>query len=723
MSDVVTVEFTVDDTVEVTSPLGALGVPGPPGPGLPLGGTTGQAVVKLSDDDNDTGWGTPEVGVDTEYVDDAVAGEATAREAADEDLASDIEVVADQATATAQDLVLHAADTGSVHGIPDTTALETQASADAKVAAEALLRQEADDDEATARVAADLAETGARTAADLLLIPLAQRAAPTGVATLDAAGKIPSIQIPALTLGPVFVVADEAEMLTLVAVPGDVAKIVGPPPLSYILQGNDPSDIDDWVSIEAGDAVTSVDGQIGSVDLTDVYAPLSEVQARTDAIAAEIDERQDADTAEAAARIQGDADEATARAAADLTLVTKNASFNLKSRYDLNMDGDPNDATDNVDKINTALQDAAASGLTGARVEFDGGIVVIDNPIILPHLGFLDGDEYNSWLVRKKGTIDGDAMIKTEGFADAAGTICYNPKLRGVCLDGLYVKFFDGVNADENPAADAPGGPGSHGICFYANPFRIRDVHVKNVKGRGLVGIGGSTFGPGVALKQGLVPMADHFTLINCYGDLDGIGGGGPKPWMFEWGCPDGQVEKYEIFQWDDVHLTDPGAIWPWNSGEVGNIAEVISGSGNKIGKRHVYGQGSICQSYVYGTRNVFDPCTLESPAPDGTLMWVRDKGNVFIWIDGYDNTGVSSGEGKTFCRLGHGGSTSANALYMRGNVRKFQTLWAWDECDNPQSVDIGWEPADVDTAVEFDPAYGEPVLTGGHYNMETVVL
>lgn len=35
------------------------GPPGPPGVGVPPGGTTGQALMKLSDSDYDTGWRTP----------------------------------------------------------------------------------------------------------------------------------------------------------------------------------------------------------------------------------------------------------------------------------------------------------------------------------------------------------------------------------------------------------------------------------------------------------------------------------------------------------------------------------------------------------------------------------------------------------------------------------------------------------------------------------------
>ena len=38
------------------------GPPGPPGIGVPPGGTTGQTLTKLSDSDYDTGWRTPTCG-------------------------------------------------------------------------------------------------------------------------------------------------------------------------------------------------------------------------------------------------------------------------------------------------------------------------------------------------------------------------------------------------------------------------------------------------------------------------------------------------------------------------------------------------------------------------------------------------------------------------------------------------------------------------------------
>lgn len=52
------------------------------------------------------------------------------------------------------------------------------------------------DAEATARAAADAAEAAARANADALLVPLTQRGAANGVATLDAAGRVPVAQMP-----------------------------------------------------------------------------------------------------------------------------------------------------------------------------------------------------------------------------------------------------------------------------------------------------------------------------------------------------------------------------------------------------------------------------------------------------------------------------------------------------------------------------------------------
>lgn len=54
-------------------------------------------------------------------------------------------------------------------------------------------------------------------------IPVAQKGANNGVATLDATGKVPTNQMPALAITETFVVATQAAMLALTAQTGDVA--------------------------------------------------------------------------------------------------------------------------------------------------------------------------------------------------------------------------------------------------------------------------------------------------------------------------------------------------------------------------------------------------------------------------------------------------------------------------------------------------------------------
>ena len=51
----VPISVTVQDQSPITILISAVGVPGV---GVPAGGATGQVLVKLSDDDYDTGWVT-----------------------------------------------------------------------------------------------------------------------------------------------------------------------------------------------------------------------------------------------------------------------------------------------------------------------------------------------------------------------------------------------------------------------------------------------------------------------------------------------------------------------------------------------------------------------------------------------------------------------------------------------------------------------------------------
>lgn len=100
-------------------------------------------------------------------------------------------------------------------------------------------------------------------------IPLTQKGALNGVATLGADGKVPNSQIPALAISETFVVASQAAMLAIsgadqgdVAVRTDINK-------SFILTASPASTLGNWQELLAPtDAVQSVNGQVGNVNLT-----------------------------------------------------------------------------------------------------------------------------------------------------------------------------------------------------------------------------------------------------------------------------------------------------------------------------------------------------------------------------------------------------------------------------------------------------------------------
>jgi hypothetical protein len=127
--------------------------------------------------------------------------------------------------------------------------------------------------EATDRATAVTNEATARANADALLIPLAQKAAANGVASLDGSGLIPTAQLPPLAITDTTVVASQAAMLALAAEPGDVA-IRSDLNKSFILQASPASTLGNWKELlTPTDAVLSVDGLTGAVSLpTDAAA-------------------------------------------------------------------------------------------------------------------------------------------------------------------------------------------------------------------------------------------------------------------------------------------------------------------------------------------------------------------------------------------------------------------------------------------------------------------
>lgn len=96
-----------------------------------------------------------------------------------------------------------------------------------------------------------------------------EKAAVNGYASLGADGKVPNSQIPALAISETFVVNSQAAMLAItggdkgdVAVRTDVSK-------SFILVNTPTSTLSNWQELlSPTDAVSSVNGQVGNVNLT-----------------------------------------------------------------------------------------------------------------------------------------------------------------------------------------------------------------------------------------------------------------------------------------------------------------------------------------------------------------------------------------------------------------------------------------------------------------------
>ena len=95
-----------------------------------------------------------------------------------------------------------------------------------------------------------------------------QKAAANGLASLDATGKIPSSQLPAITINSTNVVADQAAMLALSANQGDVA-VRTDVSQSYILATTPASVLGNWQQLLTPTSpLSSVNGQTGTVTLT-----------------------------------------------------------------------------------------------------------------------------------------------------------------------------------------------------------------------------------------------------------------------------------------------------------------------------------------------------------------------------------------------------------------------------------------------------------------------
>jgi len=170
---------------------------------------------------------------------------------------------------------------------------------------------------ANAQTTADTALANAATAqatADAA-IPLAQKAAVNGVASLDATGVIPTSQIPALAIQTVTTVASQAAMLALNAQSGDVAirsDLTAAAGNVFMHNGGTTGTISDWTQIDAGGyAVSSVNGQTGTIVLgfadvgADAAGSAAAVQTNLDAEVARAQAAETANSTAIGSRVAG----------------------------------------------------------------------------------------------------------------------------------------------------------------------------------------------------------------------------------------------------------------------------------------------------------------------------------------------------------------------------------------------------------------------------------
>lgn len=131
--------------------------------------------------------------------------------------------------------------------------------------------------------AVDMATQAELDAAIAQRIPMTQRGSANGVASLDAGGKVPESQMPAIAITNVFPVASQASMLALTAERGDVA-VRSDLNRSFALAAEPASLLANWLELRTPtDVVLSVAGKTGSVTLAKADVGLGNVDNTSDA--------------------------------------------------------------------------------------------------------------------------------------------------------------------------------------------------------------------------------------------------------------------------------------------------------------------------------------------------------------------------------------------------------------------------------------------------------
>lgn len=131
--------------------------------------------------------------------------------------------------------------------------------------------------------AVDMATQAELDAVNAAKVDKTARGAANGVASLDAGGKVPASELPAIAITDVFTVASQAAMLALTAERGDVA-VRSDLNKSFVLAAEPASTLANWVELRTPtDAVLSVAGKTGAVTLAKADVGLSNVDNTSDA--------------------------------------------------------------------------------------------------------------------------------------------------------------------------------------------------------------------------------------------------------------------------------------------------------------------------------------------------------------------------------------------------------------------------------------------------------
>lgn len=131
--------------------------------------------------------------------------------------------------------------------------------------------------------AVDMATQAELDAVNAAKVDKTARGAANGVASLDASGKVPASELPAIAITDVFTVASQAAMLALTAERGDVA-VRSDLNKSFALAAEPASTLANWVELRTPtDAVLSVAGKTGAVTLAKADVGLSNVDNTSDA--------------------------------------------------------------------------------------------------------------------------------------------------------------------------------------------------------------------------------------------------------------------------------------------------------------------------------------------------------------------------------------------------------------------------------------------------------